>query len=255
MKITFLGTGAADWKIESRKEGEFFRRLSSTLIDDDLLIDPGPHIFDFCEKNNCEGLLDNVTDIIITHSHGDHLNVGSVRRLCEQKPRRIFCNARTAEVLGEEFSQVVTVVEFKQEYKAGEYNVIPLRANHSVNVSGEQALMYIVEGKGKRFFYGCDTAWIPYESWAIMKTKHYNCMVFEVTLGDVVGDLRIFEHNNIPMTEIMIQTVKSAKLLRDKGILCGTHFARFAHEDHGKLAARLGSFGMIAPYDGYSTEF
>ena len=28
MKILFIGTGAADWKIEKRQEGEFFRRLT-----------------------------------------------------------------------------------------------------------------------------------------------------------------------------------------------------------------------------------
>ena len=255
MKITFLGTGAADWKIEQRVEGEFFRRLSSALIDDDLLIDPGPHIFDFCEKNNCEGLFDNVTDIIVTHSHGDHFNAETVRRLCEKKPRRIFCNERTAERIPEEFKECVTVVEFKNEYAAGEYKITPLNANHSVNAGGEKALMYVIEGKGKGIFYGCDTAWIPYESWAVMKTKKFDCMVFEVTLGDVVGDSRIFEHNNIPMTQIMVQTVRTSKILNKNAILCATHFSRYTHEDHGKLAARLGEFGMIASYDGYYTKF
>ena len=45
MKITFLGTGAADWPIEKIENMTEFRRLSSVLIDDTLLIDPGPQIF------------------------------------------------------------------------------------------------------------------------------------------------------------------------------------------------------------------
>lgn len=255
MKIRFLGTGAADWKIEQRVEGEFFRRLSSTLIDDDLLIDPGPHIYDFCEKNNCPELLDGVTDILVTHSHGDHFNRDTVRKLFEKKPRRIFCNQRTADALGEEFADACTVVEFKQEYKVGEYTVTALNANHSPNVVGEKSMMYIIEGKGKKIFYGCDSAWIPCESWAVMKTKRFDCMVFEVTLGDEPGDYRVFEHNNIPMAEQIVATVRKTKMIRSKGIICGTHFSKYSHEDHGKLAARLGSFGMIAPYDGYFTEF
>ncbi|MBE6549874.1 MAG: MBL fold metallo-hydrolase [Ruminococcaceae bacterium] len=254
MKITFLGTGAADWDIEKRVEGEFFRRLSSALIDDDLLIDPGPHIFDFCKKNNCEELLDEVGDIIVTHSHVDHFNIETVRKLCERKSRRILCNQRTADMLVG-ISDNVTVVDFGQEYKAGEYTIIPLNANHSVNACGEKGLMYIVEGKNKRIFYGCDSAWIPYESWAVMKTKKFDCVVFEVTLGDVIGDSRIFEHNNIRMTELMLETVRNRNLLNESSIVCATHFSRFAHEEHDKLSARLASFGMIAAYDGLSMEF
>ena len=50
MKLTFLGTGAADWNINSYDAMPFFRRNSSALIDGTLLIDPGPHVFHFAEK-------------------------------------------------------------------------------------------------------------------------------------------------------------------------------------------------------------
>ena len=51
MKLTFLGTGAADWDINQYDAMPEFRRFSSALVNDDLLIDPGPHIFHFCEQN------------------------------------------------------------------------------------------------------------------------------------------------------------------------------------------------------------
>ena len=60
MKLEFLGTGAADYRLDKRVEGELFRRWSCMLINDDLLIDPGPHVADYLEKNNCPQLLDNV---------------------------------------------------------------------------------------------------------------------------------------------------------------------------------------------------
>ena len=44
MKITFLGTGAADWPAEKTENLTEFRRFSSALIDDILLIDPGPQV-------------------------------------------------------------------------------------------------------------------------------------------------------------------------------------------------------------------
>lgn len=82
MKLHFLGTGAADWDISRRRDDMEWRRFSSTLIDDTLLIDPGPHIFDFAEKNNLPNLFDNVRDIVITHSHPDHLNSANLLRVC-----------------------------------------------------------------------------------------------------------------------------------------------------------------------------
>ena len=83
MKIEFLGTGAADWKIEKRKEGEFWRRCSSVLINDELLIDPGPHIFDYAEKTGRSDIFGGVKAMILTHSHSDHLNVATACRIHE----------------------------------------------------------------------------------------------------------------------------------------------------------------------------
>ena len=254
MNLLFLGTGAADWDIRTRKNGEFFRRLSSALVNGDLLIDPGPQIFDYCEKNGCPTLLDGVTDIIVTHSHGDHFNADTVRTLQKTAPRRIWCNAYTAKQL-EELSDCCTVVDFKTEYTVGGYKITPLRANHSPNARGEESLNYLIERDGKSLFYGLDTAWIPCESWHILKQKKLDCAVLEITIGDVPGDYRIFEHNNIRMAELMLETFRKVGALKPDGVACASHFSRFAHQDHGKLAARLGEFGVIAAYDGYCLEF
>ena len=57
MKLQFLGTGAADWSPKKPEKGEH-RWLSSALINDDLLIDPGPCVFDALEKYSIE--IDNM---------------------------------------------------------------------------------------------------------------------------------------------------------------------------------------------------
>jgi hypothetical protein len=46
MKLLFLGTGAADWPMKKTTAMTEFRRLSAALVDDILLIDPGPQVFD-----------------------------------------------------------------------------------------------------------------------------------------------------------------------------------------------------------------
>ena len=53
MKLLFLGTGAAGGVTGHPLDDPNIRRCSSTLVDRDLLLDPGPHIFDFAER--CAG--------------------------------------------------------------------------------------------------------------------------------------------------------------------------------------------------------
>lgn len=254
MELLFLGTGAADWNIEKRKDGAFFRRVSSALINRDLLIDPGPHIADYCEQNGCSDLLDGVTDVLITHSHWDHLCVATVQELLQRAPRRIWCNARVAELLSD-VADRCTVVTCNTPYAAGNYTVTPLRANHTPNIWGEESLLWLIEGAGTELFYGLDSAWLPCESWNVLKQKHLDCAVLEITMGDGAGDYRIFEHNNIRMAELMLETFRSVGVLSEKSLVCASHFAKHAHEAHEALAERLKQFGVLAAYDGLKLSF
>ena len=79
MKIKFLGTGAADWAPESLDSNGRHRYFSSALIDDVLLIDPGPHIFESAEKYCID--LSSVKYIINTHPHSDHLHKENLEKL------------------------------------------------------------------------------------------------------------------------------------------------------------------------------
>ncbi len=252
MKIKFLGTGAADWNIKDRRDGEFFRRLSSTLINDDLLIDPGPHIFDFCERENCPTLFENVTDIIVTHSHADHFCADTVKRLFNEKARRIWCNETVAEKLcGIAECNAVLAGDC---FCAGKYSVTALKANHTPVMAGENTLLYNISDGKKSIFYGLDSAWLPYETWSALLKAPVDCMILDVTLGDAEGDYRIFEHNNIPMVDIMLQTARSQKALKEGGKAVGTHFSKYEHKCHEKLSERLEQLGMLAAYDGMEIE-
>ena len=51
MKITFLGTGASDWS-PKKPETEEHRWLSQVLINNDLLIDPGPSVPDDVDETD-----------------------------------------------------------------------------------------------------------------------------------------------------------------------------------------------------------
>ena len=138
MKITFLGTGAADWDRKEHKHLRNFRRNASALLDDCLLIDPGPDVLDALETF---GKNPNAIQYIInTHFHGDHYSTETVSKL---KNARVYTTAA-----GEE-----TVI--------GQYGVTTLAANHATAPS---AVHFIISDGEKKLFYGLDGAWLLYST-------------------------------------------------------------------------------------------
>ena len=261
MKVTFLGTGAADWDIRAYRDGEFFRRNSSILINDDLLVDPNSHIFHFAEKNGTPDLLDGVKNIIVTHSHGDHFNTATVARLCADKDCTVWadpaCKRKMIRMLGEETAAKINFVETKRnrDYEIGGYKVTSLPSNHATEDPDEDTRLYLIEQDGRILYYGCDSAWIPTTSWNIIREKPVNAMVLELTCGETATyDWRIFEHNTPEMLDIMLTMFKKYNLFAPDVKYYVSHLARTLHTDHEGLVEYLKPRGVTPAYDGFSFE-
>lgn len=257
MKIEFLGTGAADWNIAARKDGEFFRRFSSALVDDTILIDPGPHIFDYAEKEGKPNLFDNVKAMIVTHSHGDHLNEESARRIHALTGAKLY-GYKTIDyrfrAAGDAESFFVPLDIFEEHDIAG-YTVIPYASNHRTgNPEGEQTYNYIVKKGEKSFFYGCDSGWIMADAWEGMKKHKVDAIVFELTIGDGPDVDRPFSHTSIPMLEIMLYSFKNYKDTFKNTKYYATHLARTLHPSHGEIVKRLEPLGVAPMQDGSIIE-
>ncbi|MBQ9079904.1 MAG: hypothetical protein IJY27_02420 [Clostridia bacterium] len=262
MKLHFLGTGAADWDIKTRQpEDTQWRRFSSTLVDDKLLIDPGPHIFDYAEMTGQLHLFDNVTDIIITHSHQDHFNCQNTLKLCSGgRNCRVWGDMadlrKLYRVLGEDMTIDFHPVTPGQKFTAGGYKILPLHSNHATTDKDEITLNYIISKNGQKMFYGLDTGWFRTESWNIIRKAKFDCMVFELTMGDIApGNKRIFCHTSIPMLEIMLQTLHAQGCMKPGCRSVATHLARYLHTDHASTRERLAPLGVDLAYDGMIYEF
>ena len=68
IRVRFLGSGAAGWKPEMAKKNPHFRRQSSVLIENKVLIDFTMCSFDML-PTDCHPEV-----LFQTHSHGDHYN-------------------------------------------------------------------------------------------------------------------------------------------------------------------------------------
>ena len=253
MELLFLGTGAADWNISKRVDGEFFRRFSSALVDDALLIDPGPHIFDFAEKNGTPELYRNVCSVAVTHSHGDHLNAESVKRLAAAGGLTVYCDPavekklRDAGVSGVDF---VPLTPFESVTTPDGYEIIPCRSNHGPYLPGENTLNFIIKKGDRSFFYGLDSGWIMYDTWLRIKKERPNAVVFECTLGFCPGDDRMFGHTGIPMIEIMLETMRAQHGPADDAKYYTSHMAMTLHGTHEELVRQLAPLDVTPAYDG-----
>ncbi len=226
MKLHFLGTGAADWDIRHPQKGKDYRRFSSVLVDETLLIDPGPCVFEFAETYGYPKLTENVKTVICTHKHSDHFSTMTLERL----------------------SVPLTEVPYYETVETDNYKITAYPANHG---TAEEPRHYVIESKndGKRFFYGCDGAWMLYPTYKAIRQQHFDLMVFDCTIGDVQGDFRLFEHNSIAMVEIMCQT-----FAKNSDRFMVSHMARTLHTNHETLKNRLAPLGIVPAYDDMIVE-
>ncbi len=260
MEILFLGTGAADWNVADFVEGTEYRRWSSTLIDGELLIDPGPHIFHFAETIGRPELYNGIKNVIITHSHGDHFNPQTVLKLSRISAPTFYGDAGCLRKLQgklteDELSEIKFVsVECFEEVELGKFHVTSLPSNHLTSDPDEKTRNYMIEAEGKRIFYGLDGAWMFTAVWNKLRGLHFDAMILELTMGDLPGNYRNFSHTSIPMLEIMLATFRENGCLNaDSAVYC-SHMAKALHADHKSLIARLAPLGVTPAYDGFSIK-
>jgi len=222
MKIHFLGTGAADWKPDQADTSGSFRRFSSILVDDTLLVDPGPCIPEFVRSYNLPALIPGITDIINTHPHSDHLCQSTVDLI--GRPLH-SCNAW-------------------ETLETDNHIITAYPAHHGTVKS---AVHFVIENKtdGKRFFYGCDGAWLYYDTAKALSEQYFDLMIFDCTIGEIAGDYRIFEHNNIAMVAEMKAFFEKKNCSR----FMVSHLARTLHPDRQETEEIFRRYGIETAYD------
>ena len=162
MRVRFLGSGSAGWEREPRTS-KIFRRYSSVLIDNRLLIDYTWMAEDMLPEG-CRP-----TAIVYTHSHGDHydpkaavkLGVKDVylQRGWVEDAKRDFAKA-AAEHGG--VAPTIHPLDVNVPFNLAGYEILPLLGNHYTGKPYEQALIYKVSkqcaGGAVRLLYATDTS-------------------------------------------------------------------------------------------------
>lgn len=283
LKITFLGTGAANAYPEAfcrcdhcsrarQLGGPSLRARSAALVNEDLLIDLGPDIHTAAMRLQVS--LENVCHCLQTHAHTDHLDpshllsrspgygvVGAPRLEFYASPATL---AETARLLARDtapgtlFDDPVAAqlnlrlhpVAPLQPFRVGLYRVVAFPAVHDPQV---EPYLYAVSDHDHSIFYATDTAAWPEEFWEVILRfgLRFDLVVLDHTYGPgEPGRDHLSAH----------QVSEYAARFRDEGLLLpggrvlGTHIAHEGNPPYPDLAAYAARQGYEIAYDGLVVE-
>jgi len=258
--ILFLGTGAADWpgeydaSLEAAEKGTV-RGMASILVNGKVLVDCGPTVWDAMRLFGADPR--QVSDLLITHTHGDHLNGEALEQLIGarvgEEPLRVGVEESGLERVPVLEGLVVESLEVGQQFEIGGVSVLALAANHVVK-SPEQPLHFLFQREGRTVLYATDGAWLLKETWLRLRETKLDAILWDATNGDSQGDWRIFEHNSVDMIRIMLQTLRKEELLAPGAQVLLTHMARTLCAPHEEMRASLEPEGLVPAHDGMVIE-
>lgn len=262
MKIQFLGTGAPDWK---RAVG-FIRKNTALLINDDLLIDPGPDVPEMMAKLHRDPSL--VRFILVSHNHGDHFSSETMKLF----PEAMVYGSETL-AASPDCPARFTLAESGKTLQVGNYVVIPALANHQ---GTDVALHYSIRSSDASLFYGHDGVWYTSDEFAILSREcvesgAFDCILFDTTVNgmgadgklaffdhfeeDDVSPLELTAHNNAAMA-IALREVCLAAGIADAHTDCVcNHLAWHGFPDMETPRRVFEPHGFIVPFDGMAMEW
>lgn len=252
MRITFLGTGAADFLPSLENEDRYtvakdIRRCTATMLDKDTLIDCGPHLMDEIKIHNIEPKC--IKNVLVTHNHSDHFSPDELQELQKRCGGILHVWHNKADVMPRLVGVELHPMQLHQTYNVGDFLVTPLGANHD-----KGAVHFSIVKGDKKLFYGCDGAWFLTDTFLYMRDQKYNMMILDATVGDYVGDFRLAEHNSIPMLRLMIPSFKTWSVADEHTVIVLDHLARTLHKSYEETCELVKEDGFVVAYDGMILE-
>lgn len=276
MKLTFLGTGAAEgipglWCTcercrAARQEGaRSLRHRTMALIDDRLLIDCGPDLFAASARDNLD--LAGVETLLITHEHSDHLYLPNLevrgRDFCPTPlpilqvygSASAIAQIRTLgddDTLERELSLRPRIVRAFETWSTGSYRITALRARHGG--PSMEPLLYAIDDGRRRILYAHDTGPFPEETWAFLaEAARAGEWSFDlVSIDTTMGLLERPGQTHLSVQQVLEHRDRLNRLglLRPGGRVLANHFSHNGTPAHGELAERLARQGIEPAYDG-----
>jgi len=279
LKIKFLGTASAhssplpfcNCKMcsTSRKfAGKDFRKRSSILVNEDLLIDMGP---DFMSSSFIHGVdTTKICYLLQTHSHSDHFSASHlITRIAEYasenvKPLSIYasllCIQNMSEQMGKEeyganlFEKEwleklvidVNKLNYCEKIQCGFYSITAFNANHD-DKNGSS--IYLVSDDTCNLFYSLDTNGITEETYNYLAEKQicFDIVVLDHTYG---CDVKANDHLNANRFIETIREMKKRKIIVPNTKIFASHISHEGNLPHDEFLIFAKKHGYNVAFDG-----
>ena len=272
MKLKFLGTAAyegipalfcnCDVCRKSRElGGRNMRSRSQALVDEDLLLDfPADTLW----HTHRFGLdWQKIRYCLITHDHSDHLYpedaIQADPAFTHGHNGLHFYSAQAGydhlnNKLGDSTKKLIKIslVEAGKKFTAGDYEVLPLWADHD---SSSSPVFYSIRKGNKKLLYAHDTGWFPDASWDLLKKEGgvFDLISLDCT-GGLVGGGWTRGHMGLETNLKVIERLRDEKLIDDKTVIVANHFTHNANT-YDELIVEGKKHGVIISYDGMEMDF
>lgn len=278
MKIHYLGTGAAegfpglfcscDACNRARKfGGRNIKTRSCALINNKILIDLSPDIYMQSLRDHVS--LYSVTDLIVTHTHCDHLDLFSLALRARDGASQLLGTAKDnyISVYGSQFvKDAIDSIWDKQPYankdriyyhyvEAGKAFCIdniwfyPFEANHKPD---ETCFIYAINEEDVWLLYANDTGTLSNKT--ISQIKNLNIQFDFVSMDCARGNLPGDSHMGIVENRKLRGLLEDANCVHDKTQFYLNHLSHMSGLTHDELQVIAEKEGFFVAYDGLIKE-
>ena len=257
MRLLFLGTGGSELKLvpECEVTGEY-RRATSMLIDENVVVDLGLQSFDFATKLGAK--TDGITDIFLSHTHRDHYMKQALLGYLSvaKQPIRFWYPEAASEKLSFTEAELEKLelhpVKPLDRWETAGMSILALPANHT----DPNTVHYVFEKEGKRLYWGLDGMWFAPLEWRwLFRGAPLDAAIIDATF--VCEDPRRFGrldgHNNIITLPAIRDFMRQTGVARPDTVLLAAHVAPQPDEAE-EWFSRLREMGYLPTYDGFTFE-
>ena len=250
MRIRMLGTGHGECKIK-KKALKDFRRLGGVLVDEKILIDAPDDIFEMADDLGFSDLFDNVSDVIVSHSHPGHFSPDTILKLSAGKSIKVYATGKVLDLIPDTPAIEKIKLSTSSPIEIGDYTLYSLPANHITDIKGEMCLNFVIS-RDKTVLYALDGGGINFSAWKTLSQLKIDAVIADCALELGETSYASTYHNNIAALKALKDILISGNISEPNVKFILSHIPSDRKRPiHDELSSAARGFGMYVAYDGY----